>query len=140
MAKHGPASLIPWLVRHFRPLRRSPRLRPGAPLGRPAPYAGPGSGQAHGRNLLKDHAVGDDPAPQSYRTAAELVAYCIVGADAFAGANDAQLVEQVERRIEAAAEASDGLDAQLVLLTLHAKIIQPSVVHTFGLKSSRDTR
>ena len=88
-------------------------------------------------NLLKDHAVGPDPAPRSYRTAAELVAYCIVGAEAFAHANDLQLTEAVERRIEAAMNVGDGLDAQLVLLTLHAKIIQPSVVHSFGLESAR---
>ena len=88
-------------------------------------------------NLLKDHSVGPDPAPQSYRTAAELVAYCMVGADVFAGANDLQLAEEVERRIEAALNVGDGLDAQLVLLTLHAKIIQASVVHSFGLESAR---
>jgi len=87
-------------------------------------------------NLLKNHALGDDPAPQSYRAAAELVAYCIVGADAFAGANDVRLAEQVERRIETALDIGDGLDAQLVLLALHAKIIQPSVVRTFGLESA----
>jgi hypothetical protein len=87
-------------------------------------------------NLLKDHAVGDEPAPQSYRMAAELVGYCMVGADAFAGANGTQLMEQVERRIETAMEAGGGLDAQLVLLVLHAKIIQPSVVDAFGLESA----
>ena len=37
----------------------------------------------------------------------------------------------VERRIEAALERPPALDAQLVLLTIHAKIIQPSVVHQF---------
>jgi hypothetical protein len=91
-------------------------------------------------NLLKDHAAGDDPAPQSYRTAAELVAYCIVGADAFACANDAALVDEVERRIEVAVDAGESLDAQLVLLTLHAKIIQPSVVKAFGLEAGHDTK
>src|SRR5262249_39677686 len=40
-------------------------------------------------NLLKDHAVNDDPAPQAYRAAAEIVGYCMVGADVFAGANEA---------------------------------------------------
>ena len=86
--------------------------------------------------LLKDHAIGPEPAPQSYRAAAEIIGYCMVGAEGFAGANGPDLVHTAERRIEAALQAPDGLDAQLVLLTLHAKIIQPSVVHQFELDSS----
>ena len=88
--------------------------------------------------LLKDHAIGPEPAPQSYRAAAEILAYCMVGPEAFAGANDPDLASAVERRIEAALEAPASLDAQLVLLTLHAKIIQPSVVHQFEIESSTD--
>jgi hypothetical protein len=87
-------------------------------------------------NLLKDHAIGDEPAPQAYRAAAEIVGYCMIGADAFAGANDESLTLQVERRIEAALESGSNLDAQLVLLTLHAKVIQPSVVQHYGLESA----
>ncbi|MES0404135.1 MAG: hypothetical protein ABUJ93_11660, partial [Hyphomicrobium sp.] len=52
-------------------------------------------------NLLKDHAIGNEPAPQSYRAAAELVGYCMIGAEPFAGANDAHLALQVEGRIDA---------------------------------------
>ena len=89
-------------------------------------------------NLLQDDAGNDDPTPQSYRAAAEIVGYCMIGADAFAGANGEELTRAVERRIEAAMDAGDGLDAQLVLLTLHAKVIQPSVVSHFGLESARD--
>ncbi len=88
--------------------------------------------------LLKDHAIGPEPAPQSYRAAAEIVAYCMIGADGFAGANGDDLTQAVERRIEAALDKPDGLDAQLVLLTLHAKIIQPSVVHQFQIESASE--
>ena len=88
--------------------------------------------------LLKDHAIGPEPAPQSYRAAAEILAYCMIGAEAFAGANGDDLTYAVERRIEAALDKPAGLDAQLVLLTLHAKVIQPSVVHQFELDSSND--
>ena len=45
--------------------------------------------------LLKDHAIGPEPAPQSYRAAAEILAYCMIGAEAFAGANDADLTHAV---------------------------------------------
>jgi hypothetical protein len=43
----------------------------------------------------------------------------------------------VERRIEAALQTGESLDAQLVLLTLHAGVIQPSVVQAYGLETTR---
>ena len=88
--------------------------------------------------LLGERAPGHAPAPQSYRAAAELIGYCMIGAETFAGSNDATLVRDVERRIEAAVAAGRGLDAELVLLTLHAKVVQPSVIHAFGLRSVDD--
>ncbi|MDY8109248.1 hypothetical protein U0C82_08840 [Fulvimarina sp. 2208YS6-2-32] len=89
-------------------------------------------------NLLKDHAIGDEPAPQAYRSAAELLGYCMIGADGFAGANDASLSHQVENRIEQALTHGDTLDAQLVLVTIAAKVIQPSVVERFDLTREAD--
>jgi hypothetical protein len=88
--------------------------------------------------LLKDHAIGPEPAPQAYPTAAHILGYCMIGAEAFTGANGEDLTHAVERRIEAALEKPESLDAQLVLLTIHAKVIQPSVVHQFGLNLSTD--
>jgi hypothetical protein len=83
--------------------------------------------------LLKDHAIGDAPEPKAYRAAAEIIGYCMIGPEGFAGANDEALTEQVEHRIEWALETGDNLDAKLLLLTLHAKVIQPSVVYRFQL-------
>ena len=85
--------------------------------------------------LLKDHADSEDPPSPSYRPAAEIIAYCMIGADGFGGTNAAELAHAVERRIEAALVAGDSLDAQLVLLTLHARVIQPSVIARFDLES-----
>jgi hypothetical protein len=48
------------------------------------------------------------------------------------------VVLAVERRIEAALQFGESLDAQLVLLTLHAKVIQPSVVQAYGLETTRE--
>jgi hypothetical protein len=87
-------------------------------------------------NLLKDHAIGAESAPQAYRAAAEIVAYCMIGAEAFAGVNGADLTFQTERRIEAAIGSGRSLDAQLVLLTMHAGVIQPSVIEQFQLESA----
>jgi hypothetical protein len=95
----------------------------------------PGAVKLAAVNLLKDHAIGPEPAPQAYRAAAELLAYCMIGAEGFAGANDSALAARVETRIEAALQGGTSLDAQLILLTIHAKIVQPSVVAAFGLES-----
>jgi hypothetical protein len=86
--------------------------------------------------LLKDQADGNEPKPQAYRAAAEIIGYCMIGAEGFAGANDEVLTEQVEHRIEWALQTGDNLDAKLVLLTLHAKVIQPSVVYRFQLETT----
>jgi hypothetical protein len=85
--------------------------------------------------LLQERAKDRALEPRSYREAAEIIAYCMTGGDAFAAANDARLAAEVERRIEAALDSGTNLDAKLVLLTLHAKVIQPSVVNDFGLES-----
>jgi hypothetical protein len=85
--------------------------------------------------LLMEDAQGSEPTDRAYREAAEMIAYCMVGADAFAAANDEDLAESVERRIETALATGESLDAKLVLLTLHAKVIQPSVIEDFGLES-----
>lgn len=84
--------------------------------------------------LLKE-AHGAEPPEQAYREAAELLCYCAYGAEAFAGANGDGLAGAVERRIEAAAVQGEGLDGALILLTLHAGLIQPSVVRAFDLES-----
>jgi hypothetical protein len=86
--------------------------------------------------LLKEQAGGRELEPQIYRSAAEILAYCMVGTEGFAGANAPEFAAQVEKRIEHALESGTGIDAQLVLLTLHAKVIQPSVVDFFQLESS----
>jgi hypothetical protein len=85
--------------------------------------------------LLQERARDGAPEPRSYREAAEIIAYCMTGNDAFAAANDARLAAEVERRIVAALDSGTNLDAKLVLLALHAKEIQPSVVNDFGLES-----
>jgi hypothetical protein len=86
-------------------------------------------------SLLQDHATDGKPLPQAYRAAAEIVGYCIMGPAAFAAVDDPDLVIEVERRIDRALEFSATLDAKLVLLTLHAGVIQQSVVDHFRLES-----
>lgn len=86
-------------------------------------------------NLIYDEA-GAAPPADAYRDAAALLAYCMVGGEAFEDANGVEARELVERRIELALGREGDLDGRLILLAIHAKVIQPSVVEAFGLEST----
>ena len=88
-------------------------------------------------NLLKDQAIGAAPAPQAYRAAAEMLGYCVLGAEPFVSANGLPLAQAIEERIVKAVGSDGSLDAQLILLALEARIIQPSVVQRFELESEQ---
>jgi hypothetical protein len=88
--------------------------------------------------MLMEEGDGGDPSPQAAGAAAEIIAYCMTGAETFTGANGIVRAEEVERRIEAALAHGTSLDARLVLLTLHANVIQRSVVDDFRLEHTSD--
>lgn len=87
-------------------------------------------------NLMKDHSPGEPPA-HAYPVVAQLFGYCVSGPDGFAQANGGELAADVEQRIERALDDDDSFDAQIVLLTLHAKLVNPEVVARFGLSSEQ---
>ncbi len=84
--------------------------------------------------LIKE-AVGANPGPRPYAAAAELLGYCVLGAQSFTERNGPSLTEAVEARLAAALEDGDSLDARVVLLTLHAGVVQPDVVKRYGLEA-----
>jgi hypothetical protein len=130
-----------WSIGFFGLFGRSPALREFDKALRAAdlhPKLVPEAVKLAALSLIDDHARGKDPTPEGYARAAEILAYCALGLDHFAGANGEGQAAQVERRIEEALGAGVSLDAQLVLLALHAKIIQPSVVESFLLESGTD--
>lgn len=90
-------------------------------------------------NLMKDHAGGRLPSASAYRPVAQLLGYCMIGGEAFETANGTDVRRAVERRIEAALEdgapGGAAADAQFILLTLHAKLIQPSVIERYDLSA-----
>jgi len=87
--------------------------------------------------LLKEANGGREPEADAYDAAARLVGYCMLGPESFAAVNDEAAALAVEERIERAlaSEESDSLDAQLVLLAIHARVVEASVVDLFDLKS-----
>lgn len=89
--------------------------------------------------LLKEANGGNDPEPAVFDAAAQLVGYCMLGPESFAGVNGEAMTLAVEARIEdALATESEALDARLVLLGIHAKIVEASVIDLFDLKSETD--
>ncbi|WFP63123.1 hypothetical protein [Mesorhizobium sp. WSM4904] len=83
-------------------------------------------------NLMNDRWP-EEPPPQAYQSVAQLCSYCVAGRDTFEQANGKELTLEAEHRIEAALEAGDSFDAQIVLMTLHAKLISAEVVERYGL-------
>ena len=83
-------------------------------------------------NLMKDHWR-DEPPASAYPPLAGLLAYCVGGPETFGDLNGRDSAQDIERRIEAALDLPDSLDAQVMLLALHAKLMNPDVVDRFGL-------
>ncbi len=86
-------------------------------------------------NLLKEAGSGASPSPRAYDAAAEMLGFCMLGPQGFTEANDLRLTEAAEGRMEAALEAGDSLDARLVLLALHAGVVQEQVVERYQLEA-----
>lgn len=85
--------------------------------------------------LLKEAGSGASPSRRAYDAASEMLGYCMLGPQGFTEANDLRLTEATEARLDAALEAGDSLDARLVLLALHAGVIQVQVVERYRLKA-----
>jgi hypothetical protein len=83
-------------------------------------------------NLMNDHWP-QEPPPEAYASVARLCGYCIAGPETFEQANGREPTLEAEHRIEAALETGDSFDARIVLMTLHAKLINPEVVERYRL-------
>ncbi len=88
-------------------------------------------------NLMKDAEDGEPP-DHAYPYVADLLAFCALGANGFAGANGIERLEAVEARLTEALAAGDGLDASLVLLALHAKLLNPGIVEEYEIAVEED--
>ena len=83
--------------------------------------------------LLKESGGGSVPDQRSCAAAAALLGYCMLGSQAFTAVNGAAHTEAMEIRLAAACETGRGLDAHLVLLTMQAGLIHPTVVERYQL-------
>jgi hypothetical protein len=84
-------------------------------------------------NLLKEAGLGVSPAPAACGMATEMLAYCLLGDQGFQEANGPGSTRKLERRMQAALDAGDSLDARLVLLTIHAGVIEHGLLTRYDL-------
>ena len=86
-------------------------------------------------NLLKD-AEGGVIAniDASCTRAAPMLAYCVLGREAFSKANGPDATTAIEARLHHAIEYGESLDARIAMLTLVAKVAQPEVIERFDLR------
>jgi hypothetical protein len=85
--------------------------------------------------LLQETTRTKLPPPEAYAATAELLAYCMLGPAHFAAAGELARLEATEARIEAAVRVGDSPDARLILLALHAGLLQPEVAERFGMEA-----
>ena len=86
--------------------------------------------------LLKEDGYGASPDLSACTIAAEMLTYCILGDLGFGEEQGRGAARALEARLEAALAAGDSLDARLILLALHAGIIQGALVDRYGASST----
>lgn len=79
-----------------------------------------------------------EPPPTAYPPAGELMALCALGSEQFARENTPGRMEAAMRRLESALEEGEGVDAELVLLMLHAGLIHPELVDRYDIRAETD--
>lgn len=82
-------------------------------------------------NLMKDHGI--DEMPEAYPAMAEMFGYCVMGANAFETVHGRARLDAIDARIAKALDAGEGIDAELVLLAVHARLIQPEIVDRYDI-------
>jgi hypothetical protein len=82
---------------------------------------------------LKEASGGTPPDSRAMAEAADLLGYCVLGPQAYAAKNTHDRIQAVEERMNAAIEKSCGLDARLVLLTLHAGLTHRALIEQYQL-------
>lgn len=91
-------------------------------------------------NMMKDANGGSFPPADAYGPVADLASYCINGHEAFERSNGKTRTADARHRLQKAAETGQGWDASLVLLMLHASLVDPALRDEFDLEIEDDDR
>ncbi len=73
--------------------------------------------------------------PEELRSAAQLLAYAILGPRDFAEATSLREKDEVERRLDAVLDHPDSLDAQIVMLALKTDNADPVITERFQVET-----
>ncbi|WP_309082694.1 hypothetical protein [Chelativorans sp.] len=76
-----------------------------------------------------------EPPAEAYPPVGELMALCALGAGGFGEVNGEARLTAALARMEAALEAGGGQDAELILLMLHAKLMDPELVDRYDIRA-----
>jgi len=76
-----------------------------------------------------------EPPATAYPPMGELMALCMLGREDFAGENGDARLESAVKRLEAALERGEGLDAEIVLLMLHAKLLHRDLIDFYQISA-----
>ncbi|MEO0623666.1 MAG: hypothetical protein AAFU49_04045 [Pseudomonadota bacterium] len=86
--------------------------------------------------LVKSESVGQGKIPDAaYAHAVELLGYCILGPDQFTANTSLDMARRAEARFETAITDGEGLDASLILLALHADVINAKIAARFDVET-----
>jgi hypothetical protein len=82
---------------------------------------------------LKEANGGARPGSRALDDAADLLAFCVLGPQAYVKKHDPDRLAAVEQRLNAAIDNGRGLDARLIMLTLHAGLTHRELIERYDL-------
>ena len=85
--------------------------------------------------LLKEAGFGYNVPVDACALAADMLAYSMLGDQGFYEVHSESKRNVLEERLKAALASENNLDAQIILLTLHAKLIQDDLITRYNLSA-----
>ncbi|WP_419903438.1 hypothetical protein [Kiloniella sp.] len=90
--------------------------------------------------LAKERGLLQSNAEETLHDLACFLTYCFLGAENFEDANGAELSNEMLRRLEMTKVFEDGVDADIVLLTLHAGIAHDTTAGRFSVETDDESQ
>ncbi len=89
--------------------------------------------------LAKDRGLLKDNPEASLHDLAGFLSYCILGQEDFEDFNGPEDAKEMLRRLEMVKIFEDGIDAEIVLLTLHAGLADETTAGQYSIEAEADS-